>query len=302
MFSTILTEVLYLFIFIGIGFLLAKLKVLPEDTAHVLSRVEVYFCMPALTFLSFSRNFTVQTLSSCWQLILIGAVATALLCAVGHFLGRFLAKDSYTQYVAAYSIAVPNYGYVGYPLVLAMLSSEMLMKYQIFVLPLSMYIYMLAYSRLQNRPTRGLKNATNPAMIALFLGALFGLSGLKLPNLVDRVLSGASGCMAPLAMLLSGFTIASFSLKEMFAKKSAYLIVSLRMFVIPLLVFGLTRLIPLSREIVLMLMFLYTMPCGLNPVVFGSAAGLECRLGASTACISNIIAIGTIPLLISLVL
>ena len=301
MFSTILTEVLYLFIFIGIGFALAKLKVLPEHTAHVLSRIEVYFCMPALTFSNFSSHFTVETLSASWKLILIGAAATIVLCSVGHLLGHFLAKDRYTQYVAAYSIAVPNYGYVGYPLVLAILGSEMLMKYQIFVLPLNIYIYLYAYGRLQNRSVRGIKNALNPAMVALFLGAAFGLTGLKLPDLATRVLSGASGCLAPLAMLLTGFTIAGFSLKDMFANKTAYLVVALRMFAIPLLVLAATRVIPLSREVVLMLMYLYTMPCGLNPVVFGSAAGLECRLGASTACISNIIAIGAIPLLISLV-
>ena len=60
--STTLGQMVVLFLLILIGFLLAKLKAVPENTAVVLSKLENNLFVPALVMGTFVSNFTVEKL------------------------------------------------------------------------------------------------------------------------------------------------------------------------------------------------------------------------------------------------
>lgn len=83
---------------------------------------------------------------------MIASVISVLLsCAVGTLVGRKLSRDPYRQNVCVYSINMPNTGYVGTPLVLALFGSEVLMQMGLFCLPFSIYTYTEGYRLLLDR-------------------------------------------------------------------------------------------------------------------------------------------------------
>ena len=49
-----------------------------------------------------------------------------------------------------------------------------------------------------------------------------------------------------------------------------------------------------------MAVLMYAMPCGLNTIVFPKLVGEDCSTGATLALMSNLLAVITIPLCISL--
>ena len=53
-----------LFLFIALGYLLAKLKVIPENTAGVLAKLENFVLLPASVLSSFVRNFTTDNIGT----------------------------------------------------------------------------------------------------------------------------------------------------------------------------------------------------------------------------------------------
>ena len=69
----------------------------------------------------------------------------------------------------------------------------------------------------------------------------------------------------------------------------------LRLLVIPFVMAGIASLF-FSREIVLATLMMYSMPCGLNTIIFPKLIGEDCEIGASLALLSNVLAIVTIPL------
>ena len=128
MMLTTFQQVLRLFLFLAIGFILRRASVIPRSASGTLSLLEVNLFIPCLNFLTFSRNFTLEKLSAAGGLMAASLVSVLLTCVVGTLIGRKLSRDPYKQNVCVYSINMPNTSYVGTPLVLALFGSETLMQ------------------------------------------------------------------------------------------------------------------------------------------------------------------------------
>lgn len=55
----------------------------------------------------------------------------------------------------------------------------------------------------------------------MLLGAIWGLSGISLPEMGWSVLQKSSGCMAPCSMLLMGIVVSQFSMKSLLKEKKS---------------------------------------------------------------------------------
>jgi predicted permease len=116
--------------------------------------------------------------------------------------------------------------------------------------------------------------------------------------------------MGPVAMLLAGFTIGSYNVKNMLSNKKVYVATFLRLIVIPSVIiavlFGLKELVNLAFNLnidntaLFLLFFGIGAPLGLNTVVFPEAYGGDPSTGASMAMISHTLCVITIPLMFAL--
>jgi predicted permease len=145
-----------------------------------------------------------------------------------------------------------------------------------------------------------LKKLLNPMTGAIILGIVFGLTGLELPNVLTSVLSSSSACVAPLSMLLVGITLSAFRVRELVCDIKAYILVAIRLLVIPATVFGLCKLFSIDFVIMPAVM-MSCMPCGLNTIVFPKLINEDCLTGAKLAMLSHLFSVATIPLWLTLV-
>lgn len=83
-----LNQLLKMFLFIVIGYLLRRARILPETSYLTMSRLETYFFVPALTLYNWMANCTVKSLKENLVLIIYGFVL--ILCAI--FLAYPLSK------------------------------------------------------------------------------------------------------------------------------------------------------------------------------------------------------------------
>ena len=108
-FSTTLNRMLVLFLFIALGFLMNKKRVLPQNSATVLSKLETNVLVPCLVFNTFYKYCTPQNFSQKWTYILYGAVIMALSLVIGIFLTRLFTKDDYLKRIYRYSFAARRF-------------------------------------------------------------------------------------------------------------------------------------------------------------------------------------------------
>lgn len=304
-FSSTFNQMLVLFTFMAVGFLLNKKKLLPSDSSAALSKLETYLFVPCLVFSVFYKYCTVENFKQKSVYILYGTAIMAVSLVIGIFLAKLFAKDSYLRKIYTYSFAVANFSFMGNAVVLGVFGEEILFDYMIFTLPLNLYVYSIGTASLIPNQKGGkisIKAFINPIFISLILGAVCGLCSIPLPKFVTSAISSAGACMSPIAMLLTGFVIGGYSLKKLASDKKVYLASFIRLIILPTAFMLVLLAFKTDSAIVRAALCATAMPLGLNTVVFPAAYGGDTTPGASMALISHLISIVTIPVMFAIFL
>ena len=302
MFLLAINQVVIMFTFMLVGYIMSKSGKLPENSSKILSTVLVYICNPALSFATQAKNVTIENFVNQGKTILVGAIVLGVGFVVALVLAKFFAKNEFEKGVYVYSFTISNLGYMGYPMVEAVFGSEALFHMMMFVLPMNVFIYTKGISMLSPQAGKGFKGfITNPSIVGLFAGIIVGLSGITLPKIVTNITTSASNCMAPLAMMMTGAIIASKPLKELVKGVRPYLASLIRLIVIPIVALFIMVALKVPSYITTVAVATLAMPLGLNTVVFPEAYGGDGRPGARLAFVSHTLAIITIPMVFGLI-
>lgn len=290
-----------MFSLIILGYLLTKMKLVPENAEKTLSKLENYVFIPALCMGTFVKNFTVNTLVNNRTLLLISFLIELVVIPISIVIVKLLSKDKYTQNIFLYGLCFPNYGFMGYAIVSA-LFPERFMEYIVFCLVLQIFLYLwgipvlLGEAEQQSSILMRLKNLINPMFICMILGMIWGISGLKTPTFAQSILDSLGACMSPVAMLLTGMVIAKSKLSEVLSHKNIYAISVVRLIVYPLIFLGVARLFKLEGILLICGLCSLSMPLGLNTIVIPSAYGKDTTKASGMTIVSHLLACITIPL------
>ena len=288
-------SLLVLLIFAFAGWFLGTRRILSSENLKLLSVLEIWVFLPCNCLRSFSGNFTVEYIREKYPLLIISTCIVVALSVLNAVIVPRFVKCSYDQKIVRYTLTLSNYGYVGYPLVQSVYGDLMLLNAQLFAIPMSIYSNSEGYRLLTGGDSVSLKKIVNPSLVAIMIGATIGLTGWQLPSALKTVIANGANCMGPISMILVGITISDYDIKELLRNKMSYLVVLFRLVLIPLaLCFVLKPFISVEARMIAVL--LYSMPCGLNTIIFPKMTGEDCRPGASMAMISTIACIVTIPL------
>ena len=294
----VMEQVFVLFAFSLAGYLLSVCKLANVSHAKLLSTLLVYVFLPCNIFRTFSVNCTVEYISEKYLLILASAVIIALLVVFAKFGARLFSKEAYPQKIYRYALSIPNYGFMGFALTESLLGTAGLLNIMLLSLPISLYNYSGAFCMLTKKKLT-LKSLLHPVLIAIALGMIVGLTGIPVPKVIISIMDKSSACMGPVSMLLAGITISEFQFPALLKNKKNYIIVFLRLILIPGIL-GLL-LLPLNNPVLLQsAVLLYAMPCGLNTIVYPKLVDEDCEIGAGMALVSNVLACLTIPLMCAL--
>lgn len=317
-FTSTINLLLFLFILIAVGFCLQKFKLIPDNSAAVLSKVETTLFLPAVLLKTFMDNFTIEKMSSSWQLILFSVIAEIVIIPLGLFIGwAFSRKDDYVKKVFQYSFLYSNFTFLGIPLVEA-LNPDLKLEYLIFtIVPQIIFsVWALPYlliPKKEDAPASKkngflvvLKRVLNPVLIGLIIGAILGLTGLgpKMPKFISDAIGGAGNCMSIVAMLLTGMVIAKYDMLKIIKDYRIYVSSIVRLVVIPCICGLLMKLLLnagiIDNTMVICLMIFVSMPFGLNTVIIPAGFGKDTSIGAGMALVSHIIGLITVPIILYL--
>ncbi len=305
-FATTLNQMAFLFSFILLGYILSKLKLVPDNAQATLSKLENYLFIPALVLGTFIDNFTVDTLSTAWRMLLSSLLFCGVTILVSIFVVRICSKDKYERNIFLYGLAFSNFSFMGNAIVSA-LFPEVFLEYIIFTLPLWTLIYLwgapvllIGDSDKKMKLSQRLKSFLNPMVICMFIGMIIGILNIQLPAFIGSAVSTASSCMSPVAMLLTGMTLARYDLGKIIRIKSVYLVTFFRLIVYPVLFLGLGLLFTFHRTFYICALCATAMPLGLNTIVIPSAYGKDTTIASGMALVSHLLGCITIPIIFAI--
>ena len=306
-FISTLNQIAFLFGFIVIGYVLKKCKVLPEQSAEVLSKLENNVFIPALVMGTFIENFTTEKLGTATFLFFMSFLIGLIAIIFAIIVSGIVTKDAYIKKIYTYGLSFSNFGFMGNAVV-QKLFPDIFLEYLIFTLPLWIHIYLwgvpkllLADSGKKQTIKESLKNMLNPMFIAMILGMMIGISGIKLPGWIGSLVSTAGSCMSPVAMILTGIVVSAISLKKTFQNVRIYIVSVVRLLVMPLIFIGIASLIPMPKTLFVCAVCSLAMPLGLNTIVIPSAYGKDTTVAAGMAIISHVLSIVTIPIIFAII-
>lgn len=309
-FLATLSPMLVMFVCILLGFAAKKLKLTPDNTATVLSKLENYFLVPALILNTFMEYCTVASIQQQYRLVLYCAAVLALALAISIPLSRlFSRQDAYRRNIYKYALTFGNFSFMGNAIVPAILGQAKLYEYMLYILPLNVAVYTWGLvilipheAKTDGKQPSVWKNLLNPIFVSILVGMVLGLTNVKphLPAFVTTSIANCAACMGPLAMILTGFVIGGYSLPSLLKNKRVYFATALRLLLLPTLFVGLLWLVGASTDAMVLTLFAFGTPLGLNTVVFPAAYGGDTETGASMAMISHTLCVLTIPALYAL--
>ena len=97
LFLPVLTQMLILFAFITIGFLLTKFKIIPANSNVVLSRLENFIFVPALVMGTFIKNFTTENIGSLWKVLLFSVILLIVILPFSFLFAKLFCKDDFNK-------------------------------------------------------------------------------------------------------------------------------------------------------------------------------------------------------------
>ena len=302
-FSTTSNQILFLFGFIIIGYILVKLKILPENSASVLSKLENTIFIPALVMGTFVENFTIERIASAWKLLSVSFIIACIAIPFAIFVSTLVTKDKYIQKIYTYGLSFSNFGFMGNAIV-SNLFPNIFFEYLIFTLPLWMLIYLWGVPKLLIADTdkkctfaESLISFINPMFIAMLLGMVIGLLNIPLPDWTTSIINVSGDCMSPIAMILTGVVVSSISLKKTFTNVRIYIVSIIRLVIMPILFMVTASLFEIPETIYICALCSLAMPLGLNTIVIPSALGKDTSVAAGMAVISHLLSCITIPLI-----
>ena len=301
-----LSPMLVMFTYIVIGFILKKCKIVPDNTAVVLSKLENCVIVPALIINTFMKYCTVKSLMEEYQLILYCTFILFVALIIALPLSKVFAKDEYLRNIYKYALTFANFSFMGNAIVPVILGDDALYRYMLYILPLNIAVYtwgMIILIPKSKNNASVISRLINPIFVSIIIGIILGLSGAEnhMPGFITSAISKLASCMAPLAMLLTGFVIGGYEFRTLLCNKKVYAATALRLVVLPLLFTAILYIFGADKDVLALTLFAFGTPLGLNTVVFPAAYGGDTQAGASMAMISHTLCVITIPLLYALI-
>jgi malonate transporter and related proteins len=204
-------------IIIGLGFLLAQLKILDATAQGVLTRIAYYVASPAL-MVTVLGNTDVQRLLSANLIASLASVAVAATIAV--LLARLVWKrDGGDTVIAAFCSAYVNAGNLGLPIAAyalgdAALVAPMLLAQLLVLQPSGLAVL----DGITHIPTPGISRRRlllirlarplrNPLAVGSLVGLALALTGIKLPVAINAPLTLIGGIAVPCMLLAYGTSL-----------------------------------------------------------------------------------------------
>jgi hypothetical protein len=304
MFSILIEQIITLVIYMAIGVLLIKTKVLNQTTLEPISRLVLKLALPLLIFTNTLSGVDRETLLGTLPVLFIAALMYFLLYILMLTLSKLfkLKGDRASVYRALGMFG--NVGFMGIPIVSNLYPDRGMLYISIFTIVDMAVLWTLGVkltspSTSQNHFNP--KKLINPVTVAICLAVFFILVDFQLPKVLLSALTKIGSTSTPLAMIYLGGVFTYLNVGEYLKKAELYGIVLIKMIAFPVLLYWILGFANIAEEIRMTLTFLSAMPSMSSIVMMAKASGTDGDYAMGGIFVTTLSSIISIPLLYEII-
>ena len=294
------TQVLVLFILIGVGVLLTKLGLITEKGARTMTDVVLYAGTPCVIISAFQREYKSEMLGG----LLIALLAAFLAMGFSVLLAELLyrKKEISRAVVLRFAVVFSNCGFMALPLQQAILGDDGVFYGAAFVAVFNIFMWtygLLTMSR-KKELKAALKAVVNPGIIGTVIGLILFVFSIRLPEVILSPVKMLAALNTPVPMLVIGYHLAHADLKRVLTDKGAYFAMALRLLIIPLAVMGVMVALDLDDTVTTSTVIAVSSPVAAFTTMMAVKYHHDVELAAGIVSASSIFSLITMPLVVGL--
>ena len=240
--QAIIVQLAVLFIILVLGFIVRKIKVLPPEAGGVMTKIVLNISLPCM-ILNSAVGGDLRITGGETAYFLLMSVLTLLICmAVALICSRLIGGEKSDRGLFAAMIAFGNVGFMGIPVAHAVFGPESAFFVSLNMIPFQILTFGTGSLLVSGKGGKFDPTALrSPALIAAVLAVPLSVLHFKAPIVVVDTLKLMGSVTTPGSMLIIGFMLAEAPLSKVFSEWRLYLMMLLKLLVIPVVVWLILR-------------------------------------------------------------
>lgn len=293
----ILYQIVIMFILILLGYFLYKKKIFTRKGCNQLSSFVLMAVLPAVIFDAFQKELRPELVKGLLTAFAMAVISHVVFIALGMiFCGKRRGENSSVE---IFSVTYSNCAFLGIPLISAIYGTDGIFYLTAYIAVFNLLSWTHGVMILTDRVT--LKSAVNalkaPAVIATVAGLIFFFLRIPLPDIIGQPIKYMASLNTPLAMIISGVTIARSDLKAAFKKGGIYLTAVLKLLAGPLIIMLLLKPFGADPVIADTILISAACPTAASAIMFSARYGRDSVYAAEIFAVSTIFSAVTMPLI-----
>jgi predicted permease len=291
-----------LFLLMLLGYIARKSKLIDKRVNAGLANLLLKFSLPCSIFVSMQRVYSRDVLRDSFAVLAACLLLYLVVFGLGRLFLRRVKGDPEEKKIWFFVLLFANVGYAGFPIVEAIFGMDGLIytsmanaAFNLTVFTLGIYLFQTEFSA-----ANGKRLLQNPALHATIIGFIFFLTSWPVPTPIGNAISIMGGTTTPISMVVVGSTLADCDIKTIFAAGKSYVIIFLRLLILPLLAFAIGKLFIHNATALGVTVVLAGMPAASVTVIFAEQYKSDTLLASQMIFITTVLSMLSIPLLILL--
>lgn len=285
---TILKQTIIMLILITVGIVCSKTKIISKESNKDLSKFVLQVVNPVMIFMSYQTDYKPELVKNLLLTFILSLAAYAVTILLAYLM--IPSKKGRETELERFSAIYSNCGFMGIPLVNALFGMEGVFYLTAFITVFNLIVWTHGIILISGE--KSMKNIVkvlySPTIIAIVLGIITFFLQIRLHEVPAKALEFISQLNTPMAMIVSGVTMAETNVLKFLKKGGVYYICFLRLILIPAILAALLSPLGISEKVRLTVIVAASAPPA-------AMCTLQCiRYGRNSVYASEIFTAGTI--------
>ena len=304
--STLLVCLAKISVFVLLGFFLRKKGKFSDQTQSDLTGILLNIIAPCVILVSSKQQFDRSSGNSVFLCIGAGLVYYLFWLLVCFIIFRIIPVAENKRGVSVTSCVFGNTGFIGYPLVIALLGQDSMLFASSFEIWFNLFIFTIGVQLISGKKGDfSFRKLITPCTVSVVISLIIYFSPYRLPDVVYDTMSMLSSMMVPVSMIIIGSGLAGMAFKSLFSDWHAYVVVVIRQIIIPVSTVQILKLIPaFSDQVISVIAVISAVPTGSYNVILSRrySAMEQVDYANSILLLSLLTSFVTLPLIIGVLL
>ena len=301
-FNTIVTSITTLGLAMVIGFISVKTGYLDIKIKDAISKVIIRITLPLLMITSLTKlTLDAQKAFNSVITVIASIAIVGIMYLGGRITAHFLKLDDAKRRTHICISTFGNVVFIAYPLIQALLGDEGLLYAALFAFANDLWLWTAGVYTLSGGTDKNasiwanLKKLITPSTIGFMISLVMLITGLRFTGIVKDVLTNVGSLTTYLSMLFIGMTLAMVDFKGILKRVSLYVLIAVKMLIIPAILVFIFKYIPIDETVKTVLILQAAIPTSTVVVILTTDYGADTIYGAEGVFLSTLISLATLP-------